>query len=127
MSDPFDWLEYLVLSEDLANNTKSEAALRSAISRAYYACYGRAHSFAGSRGAVLTSTGKDHQIVWDWFANQPDNASKAVSQGGKRLKRWRSLADYDAVYPKVHEDVMRALIVGRELLKHLEDMITPQL
>lgn len=127
MLDPFDWLEYLVLSEDLANNAKSEAALRSAISRAYYACYGKAHSFAESRGAALTSSGKDHKIVWDWFESRADDASVAVSLGGKRLKGWRRNADYHAVYPNVSVDVVRALIVARELLENLEDMITPRL
>lgn len=127
MLDPFDWHEYLALAENLANNTNSEAALRSAISRAYYACYGRAHSFAESRGGTLTHTGKDHQLVWAWFGNQQDKPSDAVSQNGKRLKGWRKKADYDPVYPGVSVDAERALLVARELLENLESMITPRL
>ena len=68
----FDWADYLQLAEALARNPAlpgpEEAALRSAISRAYYATYCSARDLAAGRGELtLTRLSSDHARVIDHF------------------------------------------------------------
>ncbi len=50
---PFDWFEYLTLAEELALRMKEEAAVRSAISRAYYAGFNLARIRLGQNNVPL--------------------------------------------------------------------------
>lgn len=93
----FDWSTYLDVADHLVFAVGGEAAERSAISRAYYACYGTAWGYAQSKGASLTGRGIDHKLVWDWFLVGSGRGPIHVEVGanGRRLKEWRLLADYD--------------------------------
>jgi hypothetical protein len=65
----FNWIDYLTFATALVNNPEtpgpSEAALRSAISRAYYATFRSALEFATSEGYHPRSSGDDHSSVWE--------------------------------------------------------------
>jgi hypothetical protein len=65
----FNWIDYLTFATALVNNPEtpgpSEAALRSAISRAYYAAFRSALEFATSEGYHPRSSGDDHSSVWE--------------------------------------------------------------
>lgn len=89
----FEWGEYLTLALRLANEP-DEASRRSAISRAYYACYGIAASYALSRGfphSVVT-----HDRVWEWYLRLDDPSGGRINELGKRIKDRRVVADYRA-------------------------------
>ncbi len=118
----FDWATYLDLADALVTRVGGEAAERSAISRAYYACYGVAWTYAHARQAPLTRTGRDHTTVWDWFLATPAAApvSWRVAQNGRRLKQWRIAADYDASYRGIPSVAQNALATARQLLADLE-------
>jgi hypothetical protein len=93
----FAWEEYLELAEELVTRRGDPAAERSAISRAYYACFHRAASYWRDRGERLSLTGDDHILVWDLFLRPgADRASRWIGDTGHRLRRARRRADYDA-------------------------------
>ncbi len=117
----FDWATYLDVADALVTRVGGEAAERSAISRAYYACYGVASAYARARHAPLTRTGRDHTTVWNWFLATPasDPVSWRVGQNGRRLKQWRIAADYDAAYRGIPSVAQNALATARQLLADL--------
>lgn len=96
----FDWSQYLVLAKELSTRT-DEAALRSAISRAYYAAYHHAKSFCASKGIVITKSGanSDHFDLWDTFGKKAGTTFSNIHTRGDRLKRKRHNADYDNGIP----------------------------
>lgn len=102
----FDWAEYLSVADELLAKVGGEGAERSAISRAYYACYGTAWRHAYSNQAPLTGSGADHRAVWDWYLTGPGPGSVMVrtriGENGKRLKNWRIIADYQDTTPGHH-------------------------
>lgn len=93
----FDWKEYL----DLARNLKAEAtdaAYRSAISRAYYSAFHAGKDFC--RGRIqLTDRGEDHSIVREFlsseFGSSGDGELRDISTSFSGLQRDRMSADYD--------------------------------
>jgi len=53
----FDWHEYLVLAEKFESTRKDEAALRCAVSRAYYAVFNQAEKFLRENGIGIKTLG----------------------------------------------------------------------
>lgn len=94
----FDWDEFQDLAEELVRRRGDAAALRSAISRAYYAAFHSASEYVVGRGERLTFTGADHRSVWAWFRRPgADSLSREISDAGIRLRQARREADYDRV------------------------------
>ena len=96
----FDWHEYLVLARELAGSPTvpsiEEARLRSAISRAYYAAFGRArlHLSAVEGDTGIPATSEAHQQVGDNFAANPDPLHRLIGEHLRTLRLNRNLADY---------------------------------
>ena len=89
----FDWNEYLILARRLGSEPE-ESALRSAISRAYYAAFNTAEQYCKDNGFLVVRTGKSHQDVWDAFLSKADARFNSVYEKGQRLRRKRIEADY---------------------------------
>jgi uncharacterized protein (UPF0332 family) len=101
----FNWGDYLTLATALVkepeNPGPSEAALRSAISRAYYAAFRRALDVAISEGYQSRNTGDDHFAVRAHFRELPpshDTERKALSTYLIRLSKVRNQADYEDTF-----------------------------
>lgn len=88
----FAWRDYLDLAERLATDHATEADLRSAISRAYYAAYHAAAGFVRTRG-LLTTT-HTHEKVWRTLTNDPDPYLARIGIRGNQLRQARTKADY---------------------------------
>lgn len=101
----FDWQGYLTLAEQLAAGGFHEAALRTAISRAYYAVYHRASSHLREHALVPASERLTHQKVWATLGTDGDPVRLRIGVRGNELKRLRVEADYRAVFP---EDLTKA-------------------
>lgn len=112
----FDWASYLDVAKDLRTLIGGEAGDRSATSRAYYAAFGTARAYAVANGAVLTGTGRDHTLVWDWFIGKFGRAGSQIAQRGRRLKQWWRNADYRNRHPRYAAEATSALIEARLLL-----------
>jgi uncharacterized protein (UPF0332 family) len=96
----FDWSDFLKLAESLARAERAssleEAALRSAVSRAYYAAFCLSRNYARDRGRIaLTGQARDHGIVKDYFKYSRVRDHKKIGTKLDRLRDNRNCADYD--------------------------------
>jgi uncharacterized protein (UPF0332 family) len=89
----FEWEDYLVLAEDLSTDN-DEAALRSAVSRAYYAAFNIARDFLSINGFVVSENKASvHHEVWNEYERRGDTWA-TVYKYGDALKKQRRDADY---------------------------------
>lgn len=120
----FDWNEFLDLAEHLTREPAGEAALRSAISRAYYAAYHAAASFVRAEG--LLTTGHTHARVWAVLSSSPDFAHAEVGGKGERLKTLRVDADYRNPFPGDPGRIAReAVITARDVVDAIDRLSSP--
>ena len=93
---PFQWADYLKLASLLAAQG-DEAALRSAISRAYYAVYHTAVANAQAHSVTIARVSGFglHESCWNAYKALP--ATAALGVAGDRLKVSRHKADYQLV------------------------------
>ena len=94
---PFDWQDYYVLAKELSER-EEEAALRSAISRAYYAAFCSAQIKVMQRASdLIGEEGQgSHEVVWRWFRRQSNRSLAEIGVWGLRLRDDRVSADYRA-------------------------------
>ena len=120
----FDWHAYLRLSRLLAaagRFLKSEAVLRTSISRAYYA------AFCVARNRLAHEEQKDpdkiiykHSKVWKAYKNSSNKGSQSIGKIGVRLKRKRENADYQNTFrSNLPLEVKGALINASQILSDL--------
>jgi uncharacterized protein (UPF0332 family) len=94
----FQWEDYLILAEDLGGDENDEAALRCAVSRAYYAAFHVAKDFLNGLDdpALKVSENKQsiHYEVWKAFLGRGRHW-ESVYNNGDRLRKRRVDADYE--------------------------------
>ena len=90
----FNWSEYLTIAKELALRS-DEAALRSALSRAYYAAFGTALERLAVTGHAISQTAEAHSEVCRLYKNADDGPLHYVGIEGVRLRQLRRWADYD--------------------------------
>lgn len=95
----FNWDQYLDLATELAGKpqktpSSEEARLRSAVSRAYYAAFGRARNELRDQRREVNAEKMTHKQLWKRFetGNEKD---RQIATDGDRLRRDRNAADYD--------------------------------
>lgn len=99
----FDWNLYFALArklKELAENESSlqEAYIRSAVSRAYYAAFGRAKRFAESKLGFKAKQGaSDHKELRDCLKH---NSYAGEAGWLDDLRHWRNSCDYDESPPE---------------------------
>lgn len=89
----FDWNDFKALAEEL-RQSNSEAALRTAISRIYYAVYWRSRIFLESEGFILRQYEASHIQIWNEYKKKAGQTNRAIGKGGSELHRFRIQADY---------------------------------
>ncbi len=100
-SSDFEWSEYLSFAKTLVDDPDAEeSALRSAISRAYYAAFHGAKALVLIMGKHVPSTGDAHGKVWHLCRNECGIAVRKIGNSGKNLKDDRTKADYDNPFPE---------------------------
>lgn len=96
----YDWLEFLQLAQGLSSRPDlpgpRDAALRSAVSRAYYAAYHSALEPAMEEGFDPNFMGNPHQGLQKHYRtyNPNDQIRKRISSELQRLHEARIRADY---------------------------------
>ena len=98
----FDWSDFLKLAESLARAERAssleEAALRSAVSRAYYAAFCASRNHARDLGEIILTRGpRDHGIVQDHYQHSRVRDYQKIGAWLERLRDNRNCADYDDV------------------------------
>jgi uncharacterized protein (UPF0332 family) len=90
----FGWEDYLSLAEDLIDDVDDEAALRSAVSRAYYAAlHLTKDSLNANVAEVSENTDSIHRAVWN-ACQRRGGDWMTVYTLGNRLRKRRGDADY---------------------------------
>lgn len=108
---------YLDLAEKLLSASSNEAQFRSAISRAYYAAYGRAREIYCAKYGPL----EGHNLLWRKFSKAHRRDAKKIGWAGDQLREARNNADYDKPFPgNVQSAAEHAIVEARRILERLE-------
>ncbi len=102
-----------------------EAAIRSAISRAYYAAHCATRNFARDRGEIKPSgTAADHELLVNHFQNSPDKERRRVGTFLDRLRKVRNQADYDDTLPtRTETRTMTAMDLAQNALREADTIL----
>lgn len=115
----FQWEEYLDLARHLVTGpaapsvleqsvaggkatppaTPSEAALRTAVSRAYYSAYHLARTYVVHNRLVVSVDQESHRKVWEALKALGTKQASDVGERGFNLRRLRTHADYEINHP----------------------------
>jgi len=117
---PFAWIEYLALARYLQNHEHSsfvqEAALRCAVSRAYYAAFCHSRNYARDhQGFVPNHKGDDQRRIKEHFKTR----DVTIAQALQRLREWRNYCDYDDTVPGLIEILPRAITEAQKIFSKL--------
>ena len=110
---PFDWAEYLTLATTLSQNS-DEASHRTSVSRAYYSVFHAASARAINNGLSLGQN--SHESVWKVFAKDANKEARRLAQWGNTMKRFRVLADYTPVVPKLPDQMAQQLAYASKFM-----------
>lgn len=121
---PFDWNDYLRLAKKLiAAQDADDAALRSAVSRAYYCVFNLAMYRARLASYRPKDDASSHDQLWSLYQrNVESDACKEVYLFGSRLKRRRVNADYRTVYTSLRAEAEGAVEDAEACIKLLSEL-----
>jgi len=102
----FEWQHFLELAQDLVNShgdgtdgdadpETREAALRTAVSRAYYAAYHAVREYVSATGRGDPPRGDSHTWVWNQLDPRQRRQEGQMKREGFKLLKTRKSADYD--------------------------------
>jgi len=118
----FDWIYYLDLADSLVSQD-NESALRSAVSRAYYAAYNKALQKLIDEGQISrqdpTESSK-HLAIWKLYRDSSDSRRNQAGNDGDRLRKSRVNADYVADNEFVQRDASMKVRNARDLYRRLD-------
>lgn len=113
----FDWRRLLEVAERLvADFPDDEAALRSAISRAYYAAFCECRRALIQAQRIEPDTRDAHRQVREVFGFGQRRAEKEIAADLRRLFAQRVHADYAAEPPVAVDDSELAIVRARAIL-----------
>ncbi|PSR26503.1 MAG: hypothetical protein C7B46_19925 [Sulfobacillus benefaciens] len=110
----FDWYDYWGLANQLVSEQENEAALRAAVSRAYYAAYHTARIYA-QRQQDPPSDDHTQVVLWLKRTHGCGKIGKLLAS----LKRNRQDADYEAHLQVNIEAARAAIALAERIVKEL--------
>jgi hypothetical protein len=118
---PFNWLEFYRLAQYLSGQTTDEAALRCAISRAYYAAYHVADERRKRNNVRLPLVGNAgiHLRLWSLFQTHADRNCRKIGLDGDRLRKVRTVADYHPEFPNLRYELHLAMSDTQKLINSI--------
>ena len=115
---PFDWNDFLLLAEELANRNDT-ASKRTAISRAYYSILNIAIARVKAVGGQPPNE-NTHNWCWQKYNAGPDPACIQLGITGQRIKAKRVRADYEtADFTNLEQEVQRVLLEAKKFLRDI--------
>ena len=118
ISKQFDWADYFKMADELAKRS-DEAALRTALSRAYYYVFHLALNRAQSNGFSIREGEASHPQLWRNYSLSPEPACNKLAQIAGRLKEKRRKADYEQIYARLDDDIDGALADAQDFASRL--------
>jgi uncharacterized protein (UPF0332 family) len=112
----FRWEEFLDLAEELAGRAGDEAALRTALSRAYYAVFHVGREYLAHAAITIDRSGSAHRQV----QSEIEARDYRTGQDIFRLHRLRKEADYDDEFRSdVEEQAVLAVALARSIIERI--------
>jgi uncharacterized protein (UPF0332 family) len=128
----FNWEDFLTFAEkiNIAPDVPGprEAALRSAISRAYYAAFRAAMELGKQNGFMATHSGDDHNKIREHFRNSiPKHKKKLdISLQLDRLHDLRRQADYENNLKQKPENMaVYAISMAKKVFQCINELSNP--
>lgn len=125
----FNWKDFLIFAENIeptaSNVQPREAALRSAVSRAYYAAFCSAMEFAKLSGFEPTHRAEDHTRIRQHFLKTKSSDKKLTSIPTllNRLQGYRRQADYDkSLRSKPESLAYWSIGIARQILQAIDEL-----
>ena len=117
---PFAWKEYLALARYLQYHVNSsfvqEAALRCAVSRAYYAAFCHSRNYARDhQGFIPKNRADDHSRLRAHF----QRCDITIAQALHRLREWRNYCDYDDTVDDLSRLLSEAIAEAQKIFNRL--------
>jgi hypothetical protein len=114
-----DGRDFLTLAQQLAA-APTEAAWRSAVSRAYYAAFHVARQLMEDLKFAVPRADRAHSHLWLRLSNCGDPQVVAAGRNLNDLRRDRNWADYDLAHPMHQMIVQRPLLVAPQIIRVLD-------
>lgn len=114
-----DGRDFYTLAQQLALRT-TEAAWRSAVSRAYYAAFHVARQLMEDLGFTVPRVDRAHGHLWLRLSNCGDSQVQHAGANLNDLRRDRNWADYDLARPMRQAVVRRSLLVVPQIIRVLD-------
>ena len=93
----FNWANFQTIADELAKRD-DETAIRSAISRYYYAVFGSARLYLidyKNRQSLANKTSNVHRDVKNILEYSPDETESEIGENLNKMRKLRNDADYD--------------------------------
>lgn len=95
----FDWKDFLAFAKVIQKNQNEpdlrEAALRTVVSRAYYAAFRLAVECGTQHGYIRRYSGDDHRNIQRFFRNIGREQGPRIARELQRLQDYRRRVDYE--------------------------------
>lgn len=122
----FDWIGYLQLAEELVDQavdaTGQEAKLRTAISRAYYAAFGKARDYLRQKGASSEPPAGIHSYVQRQFRANKYKVSQQIAWNLNQLQIRREKADYEPQVINLIAETRFSLTLAQRIISDLNQL-----
>lgn len=121
MFNPKDFLTFARTCERSTPST--EAAHRTAISRAYYAAFLSVRDYCDNEKIVVQgNVARSHDNVIHAMWEFPHHNRFDMANELKRLKKLREVADYDLEYKHAEQDSQKVVDDAEELIKWVQEL-----
>ena len=121
-STQFDFQLYIVHAKAISQEPRDEAALRSAVSRAYYAAYWKARRHLEKQYFEAVPKEDAHAFVWEKFQTIKDKNGTPLCAIGKALRARRNWADYEATPNLGSRDAEAQILEAEELIAEVASL-----
>lgn len=121
----FNWEDYQTIAKELVKlskkNTQTEAYLRSAISRAYYAAFCKARNRLLTIDRLIIDDDENiHQFVTEEYLTSADQERKSIGNYLKKLRKDRNKADYKDDFVNLETDAKAAIKKADQIMAKLK-------
>lgn len=122
----FDWHDYLELANELCDQTKtselSDALLRSAISRAYFAIFCLARDYLVDKEGYTVTKKDSHTDVINQFKGKNNNDKQKIYISLTRLREDRKKADYYNIVKGLNKLATSVMIGAAKTIEILDSL-----
>ena len=114
--------QFLLFAEELLKGPPLQAAMRTAVSRAYYAAHHHIKEFVETAGVTIRKSAESHRDVCLHLAGIGDDELEGVGNELASLQSDRNEADYDLHSPQFERqaNAKDRVAVARELIEIID-------